>query len=207
MLYLTIPLAVALLAVLAIAVIAWRKMPFLRKLTPDAHPPGASLLHEYAPELIDSAKRLPWRQFLHETLVRIETGLKGIREAFRRLDQASDRFVRTVRRGAQQAAQKHEEAVARQAEERQEQERDMDEVDFDDPAQLKAEEQRLIVAIAQNPKDHTLYSDLARVSMRMHTWKDAVEALEQAYRLQPENEQYLKRLERAKRKLSEQTVV
>lgn len=207
MFYLTIPIAVALLAVLGIAVIAWRKMPFLRKLTPDAHPPGESLLHEYAPELVDRVKRFPWRQFLHQALVRVEMGLKGMREALRRLDQASDRFVRSVRRGAQQAAQQHEAAVARQEVEKQEQERDTDEVDFDDPEQLKAEEQRLIVAIAQNPKEHELYSDLARVSMRMHNWKDAIEALEQAYRLQPENEQYLKRLERAKRKLAEQTTV
>jgi cytochrome c-type biogenesis protein CcmH/NrfG len=77
---------------------------------------------------------------------------------------------------------------------------------MDDPEQLRAEEQRLIVEVAQNPKDHQLYSDLARVYMRLRVYTDAVEALQQALKLEPGNEQYLRRLERAKRKRDEATV-
>lgn len=204
MLYLTIPFGIFAAAVLAIAVIAWRKMPYLRKLTPEAHPSGKTVLHDYAPELIERMKAIPWRQALHGAILRIEDALRGIRDAMRRLDQASDRILHSVRRDVQKAAQEHEKELTRREEERRQlQERDTDEVDFDDPEQLKAEEQRLIVAIAQNPKDHGLYSDLARIAMRMHNWKDAVESLGQAAKLEPENEQYRKRLERARRKMEE----
>ena len=44
MLYLTIPLGLALVALLGAAVIIWRKMSFLRRLTPESHEMGDTWL-------------------------------------------------------------------------------------------------------------------------------------------------------------------
>lgn len=207
MLYLTIPFGIALVAAIVLVVMVWRKMPYLRKLTPESHEVGDTVVHDLAPEAVDWLRGIPWRQYLHRTLAELEGWLTRLRTAMFALGKVSDTALKSVRRAGQQAAKSHEVAVTKLEEEKKEREqvveRDLDEVDMDDPEELKAEEQRLIVAIAQNPKDHALYSDMARVSLRLHSYQDAVEALEQAVRLEPGNEQYLKRLERAKRKRDE----
>lgn len=208
MYYLTIPLAILLAAVLAIAVIVWRKWPYLRKLTPEAHEVGDTVLHDFAPEAVDWWRRLPRQQYWSALLAGIEQGLAAVRGALFSLGKASDTAVKHVRRAGQSAAREHEKAVAqiaREEEAAEKEERDPDEIDMDDPDQVKQEEQRLIVAIAQNPKDPALYSDLARVAMRLGAYADAVEALEQAIKLTPEEhrEPLEKRLERAKRKQEE----
>jgi tetratricopeptide (TPR) repeat protein len=202
MFYLTIPLIIAIAAAIGVAVIVWRKMAFLRKLTPEAHEVGESWLHDMAPEAVDWARTFPWREYLHNGLVEFEKLLRRVRLMFMAVDRQSERLVRTVRRAHQQTAKQvieHQEQI--QAAKDEIVEVDPDAIDMDDPEQLKAEEQRLIVAIAQHPKDAELYSDLAKVSMRMRNYADAVEAMEQATRLEQGNESYLKRLERARRKL------
>lgn len=202
MAYLFIPLAIALVAVLVVAVIVARKMPYLRKLTPEAHETGETLIHDFAPEAVTWVRGVPWRQYLHRALAEIEIGLNRLRQAMYALGHASESVMKGVRRAGQKAARSHEAVVAQLEEQKKERETeyDADEIDLTDPEQLRAEEQRLIVAIAQNPKDVSLYSDIARVYMRLHAYHDAVEALEQAVKLDPDTTEYLKRLERARRK-------
>lgn len=184
-------------------VLVWRKMPFLRKLTPESHEMGETWLHDMAPEVIDWARAIPWRESIHTTLVEFEKLLRRARVLFLSVDRLSEQLVRKVRRAHIQTAQQvieHQEQLQAAKEEAAAAEPDPDAVDMDDPEQLKAEEQRLIVAIAQDPKNAELYSDLAKVSMRLRNYTDAVEAMEQAVKLEPGNESYLKRLERARRK-------
>jgi tetratricopeptide (TPR) repeat protein len=206
-LYLIIPLSIALAASLVVAVIAARKMSYLRKLTPESHEVGDTIVHDFAPEAVDWFRGIPWQQYRQRFLGNVEGILAHFRRISFALGKASDSVIRSVRRAGQQAGKEHEEAVAQRVaekeEKKREEERDLDEVDMDDPDQLRSEEQRLIVAIAQDPKDHELYSDLAKVYMRLRHYGDAVEALEQVVRLKPGEEQYLKRLERAKRKKEE----
>lgn len=204
MFYLTIPLILALIASMAVVFIVWRKMSFLRKLTPEAHEMGESWLHDMAPEAVDWFRAVPWREYLHNVLVELEKFLRRIRLMFMAIDRWSEYLMRTTRRAHQKTAKQvieHQEQI--QAAKEEAVEDDLDEIDMDDPEQLKQEEQRLIVAIAQSPKDAELYSDLAKVAMRMRNYTDAVEAMEQAVKLEPGNEQYLKRLERARRKKDE----
>ncbi|HUO75731.1 MAG TPA: hypothetical protein VMU12_02340 [Candidatus Paceibacterota bacterium] len=202
MAYLFIPLAIFVVAVVAVAIIVGRKVSYLRKLSPESHETGDTILHDFAPEVIDWARGVPWRQYLHRALSELEIGLNRLRQAMYALGHASESVMKGVRKAGQKAARSHEAAVAQLEEEKKEREAefDPDEVDLTDPEQLKAEEQRLIIAIAQNPKDVSLYSDIARVYMRLHAYGDAVEALEQAVKLDPDTTEYLKRLERARRK-------
>jgi tetratricopeptide (TPR) repeat protein len=206
-LFLTIPLAIAGLALLVMAAIVLRKSSYLRKLTPESHEVGDTILHDFAPEAVDWFRHLPWKRFRQQALGGIEGALARLRGISFAMGKASDSVIRNVRKAGQKAAREHEEAVAQHQaeleEKRREDERRLDEADLEDPDQLKAEEQRLIVAIAQNPRDDKLYSDLAKIYMRLRSYSDAVEALNQAVKLKPEDEQYAKRLERARAKKAE----
>jgi tetratricopeptide (TPR) repeat protein len=200
--FLIIPLSLVVIAIIGIAIIVWRKMPYLRKLMPESHETGDTILHDFAPELIDKVKSIPWRQYVHQVLVELEKLLRRGRLLMSSLDQASDKVIRKVRRVHQETARQHEEVVAQRQEEeaaKQEQE-EPDEIDLEDPEQLKQEEQRLIVAIAQSPKDVQLFRRLARVYMRLQEYNDAIESLEAAAKLEPDDTSIAKQLDRARRR-------
>jgi len=199
--FLIIPFSLALISLVVVTVIVWRKMPFLRKLTPEAHEVGQTLLHDFAPELIERVQTIPWRQYLQNTLVEFEKVLRRGRLLMSSLDRASDKVIKKVRRAHQETARKHEQVVAERMEEAtRQQEEEPDEIDMEDFDQLRQEEQRLIVAIAQHPKDVELYSRLARVYMRLQNYADAVEALAAAAKLAPEDEAIKTRLDRARQR-------
>lgn len=206
--FLIIPSSLALAALLVVVVIVWRKRTYLRKLTPEAHTFGETIVHDFAPELMAWVESVPWRRFVHNLLVEIEKVLRKARLLMSSLDQASDKVIRKVRTVHQATAKQHKEIVAQRQEEvakMAEQTEEPDELDMDDPEQLRQEEQRLIVAIAQNPKEVSQYVRLARVYMRLENFGDAIEALQAAAKLDPEDEVIAKRLERA-RKLREKQI-
>ncbi len=196
--YLTIPLALALASLIGIVVVVYRKMPYLRKLAPEAHPAGETLLHDYAPEVVDWVAAVPWRQYVHNVLVEFEKLLRKGRLLMSSLDRVSDKVIRKVRIVHQETAKQHEAIVAQREEEAAHQAEEPDAIDMDDPEQLLQEEQRLIVSIAQNPKDIEQIVRLARVYMRLEAYTDAVEAFEAAIKLTPDNESLQKRLVRAR---------
>jgi hypothetical protein len=198
--YLILPLIIALVALVVAAVIVWRKVSFLRKLTPESHEVGDTVLHDFAPELVDWVRGIPWRQFVRDVLVEIEKFLRRTRLMMSALDRASDKLVRKVRTVHQETSRAHEEVVAQREAQKREEDEEPDEIDMEDPEQLRQEEQRLIVAIAQNPKDWHLYSDLARVYMRLENFTDAAESLQAAVKLEPGNERLQRRLETARKR-------
>ncbi len=202
--FLYIPLALALVALVAVTVIVWRKMPYLRKLTPESHEMGSTVLHDFAPELLDWAASVPWRQYVHSVLVEFEKILRRARLLMSSLDRASDRVIRGVRKVHEATARQQEQIVAARQEEAVRLTEEPDEIDMEDPEQLRQEEQRLIVAIAQNPKDVALYNRLARVYIRLQNFTDAVESLRAAMKLDPKDEVIAKRLERALQRLEKQ---
>ncbi len=190
--FLLIPILLALAALIGIAVVAYRKMPYLRKLLPDAHPAGETIFHDYAPEVIDWAATVPWRRFLHTVLVEFEKMLRKGRLLMSSLDRVSDRVIRRVRIVHQETAKQHEAIVALRDEEDARNAEEPDEIDMEDPEQLRQEEQRLIVLIAQNPKDVPPYTRLARVYMRLGQYGDALEVLEAVLKINPEDARILK---------------
>lgn len=200
--FIYIPLALIALSLTIVAVVVARKWTYLRRLEPDAHETGSTILHDFAPELVDRLYAIPWRQYVRDMLVELERILRATRQFVSSIDRASDTVIRKVRRVHQQTSRKHEEVVAqREAQQVADDEEADERPDFSDPEQLKAEEQRLIVAIAQDPKDAQLYRDLARVYLGLANHADAVEALKAALKLEPTDERTAKRLEKARRRL------
>ncbi len=198
--FVTIPLLIAFVSLCVIAYMVWRKMPFLRKLTPESHEVGSTVFHDFAPELVEWLQAIPWRQYVRNVLVEFERLLRRARLLMSSLDRASDKVIRKVRRVHEETERQQKQIVAERKEEVARREEEPDEIDMADPEQVKLEEQRLIVAIAQNPKDVALYSNLARVYMRMQNYGDAVEALDAAVKLDPESDDLKRRLERAERR-------
>lgn len=196
--FLILPLLIALVSLLAMAFVVYRKMPYLRKLAPESHPAGQTIVHEYAPEVVDWAVSIPWRQYMRNALVEIEKLLRKGRLLMSAIDRASDTIIRKVRRVHIETAKQHEAIVAHRQEEEARLAEEPDEIDLDDPDQLRQEEQRLIVAIAQNPKDVEQIIRLARVYMRLQAYADAIEAFEAAAKLLPDEASIQKRLKRAR---------
>jgi tetratricopeptide (TPR) repeat protein len=189
---------------IGITVIVWRKMSFLRKLTPEAHEMGDTWLHDMAPETIDWLRGIHWRQYTRSLLIEFEKVLRQGRILMSAVDRASDRLVRKVRRVHEETTRQVEEHKAQIEAAKEEEEQDLEAIDLDDPEQLKLREQSLIVAIAQNPKDAVLYSDLARVYVKLGNFADAIESLQTAAKLDPEDQILVRRLEAIKRRMASQ---
>ena len=142
---------------------------------------------------------------LHNTLVEFEKLLRKGRLLMSSLDRMSDKVIRKVRTVHQETAKQEQVITAQRQEDQARMTEEPDEIDMDDPEQLRQEEQRLIVAIAQNPKEVDQIIRLARIYVRLEAYQDAVEAFEAAAKLSPENEVLQKRLKRARELLEKQT--
>lgn len=202
MLFLTIPILCAVLAMAGVTVIVWRKMAFLRKLTPESHEMGDTWFHDMAPEAIDWVRGIQWRQALRSMLIEFEKVLRQGRILMSAVDRASDRLVHKVRRVHEETHRQVQEKQAQIEAAKEEEEQDLEAIDLDDPEQLKLREQSLIVEIAQSPKDATLYSDLARVYVKLGNFADAIESLQTAVKLDPEHPTLAKRLEALKKRVA-----
>lgn len=194
--FITVPLTVALGSCVALAVLVWRKWPFLKKLEPDAHPVGRTFLHDLAPEAAERLGFVQWQSLWRHALAGAEGSLGVLRSALTAIGQASERMmssVKTVRENVRQRQEQTAEPMLPAAPQPARLERN-------DTAErerlLKAEEQRLIVDIAQDPKNADLYQSLARVYTKLGNLADAAESLKAATKLAPEDAELAERLAR-----------
>ena len=185
--FILIPLVLIVVSLLAMAVIIQRKLPYLRKLSPEAHQVGEHPLEDYFPELIHWFLEIPWKQYQQVVLREVEKMLRRSRLAISKMDHISDRLIKKVRKihltnhleQTVPVAEKAEEPVSMPAP-----------VAFVEPSMedLKAREQQLIIEIAQNPKNAELYEILGDLYMKMHSEQDAKEAYEAALGFNPDNQ-------------------
>jgi len=207
-LYLTIPLGITLLAIVGIVAIVWRKLPYLRKLTPESHEIGSTIFHDFAPEAIDYARGIPWRKTVNNVLVGIERILRRGRELVSMIDRVSISALKRVRHVQEETAK--QQAVIESQAETAANEDDLEDqqADINNIEELREEEQRIIIAIAQNPKDVSLYDRLAHVYFGLSNYSDAVEALKAAVKLAPDDNRLVKRLYKAEArlKISQETI-
>ena len=88
--FIAIPLLLAALSMTGIVIIALRKMPYLRRLNPDAHPAGESVWHDFFPELIDGVRGIQVNEYKRTVLVELEKLLRRVRIVFSAIDRLSD---------------------------------------------------------------------------------------------------------------------
>jgi uncharacterized protein HemY len=185
--FILVPLILIVISLVAMAGIIQRKLPYLRKLSPDAHLVGEHPLQDYFPELMQWLSQIKWREYRQASLREIEKFLRRIRLVLLKVDHISDRLIKKIRRvhltnHMEQVVPKIEkpvEAVAPQAP-----------VAFLEPTieDLKAREQQLIIEIAQDPKNAELYEILGDLYMKMESSQDAREAYEAALGFNPDNQ-------------------
>ncbi len=183
--FIIIPLVFVAISLLGIAIIVRPKLPYLRKLSPDAHQVGEHLIEDYFPELVQWVNNIPWREFRKNSLREIEKLLRRLRLILLKIDHVSDRLIKRVRRTH---VADHVEQVVNSIEKLPE-----PMVSLPTPSEptledLKAQEQQLIIDISQDPKNPQLYETLGDLYVKIGSDQDAQEAYEAALGFNPDNQ-------------------
>ena len=189
--FIIIPIAVAVAALVGAGVIVGRKLTYLRKLNPESHEVGVSLWHDMFPEAIDRANKIQVREHWSSWLAELEKALRQTRVWFSKLDRWWAGIINRVRTAREDSMPEEtqtgvvEDATLAPVVEPSV--RIVSKKTKLDPQKLKDEEQRLIIEIAQNPKNSELYAGLADIYVQMGNLTDAVESLKAAISLKPDD--------------------
>lgn len=194
--YILIPLLLILFSIAGVIVILVRKFPQLEKLGPDIKPTSQNILYDLFPEAIRLSQRLNLKGSFHTLLAELEKVLRKMRLALMATERISDRIIHRIRRAQkQQTAQDtiiaSQPFVAPVAEVHTEQKELIS----------QSEEQRLILAIAQDPKNFVLYAALGKVYTKMGNWNDAKESLQAALKLKPDDRELAQKLSQVLEKI------
>jgi len=181
--YISIPLLLFLGAISGIFVVIMRKNQYLKKLTPDVHDLGTrGVLAEFFPEVIDKIEISKIREYQANALIELEKLVRKIRLVFLRIDQLTVSLISRIRtthsNNSNSKVINDDEFVTTIIEE------DTRTNSFED---LKKEEQNLIIEIAKDPKNFSLYESLGDLYVKMNNDVDAKESYETALNLDPDN--------------------
>lgn len=190
--FILIPISVAVVALIGVGIIVGKKLTYLRKLNPESHEVGVSLWHDMFPEAIDTANRIQVREHWSRWLVELEKALRQTRVWFSRLDRWWAGVINRVQTAREESMPEETQVQpAGEATSTITVEPSVQIVNKKtklDPQKLKSEEQRLIIEIAQNPKDGGLYETLGDVYVQMGNFNDAIESFKAAISIRPEDQ-------------------
>ena len=212
--FLFIPLALIVAACAAVIVVAWRKWPYVQRLSPDSHELPVNAFAGFFPEVRHAMHRIAsrqWRDALYDGLIKV---LQAIRNLFSRIDTATTRLVARIRTKPAVAPQPAQVQPARPLSSPPETLaspgigiRDIHVKSS--PAKsgrvsyLKREEQRLIIEIARKPKDGSLYEKLGDTYIKMGEFSDARESFRMAKKFQSDSKRIDMKLSFVAEKLQE----
>ena len=179
-----IPLMLILGSAAGISVIVLRKVPYLKKLTPETGIEG-NVWDDFFPEFSRTLKSVKLKEYKAAWLVELEKLLRKLRVFSLKMDRISESWIKKVRNGhgrhfaalpvvekteiAEETAVKAQIPVKTTMED------------------MKKKEKPLINEIAKNPKDSKLYEVLGDLYIKMNNLSDAKESFEAAIELNPDN--------------------
>lgn len=204
--FILVPTVLIVIACIGIAVIVSRKLPYLKKLTPESHEFGPSIFHDFFPEMFQAFSRIHFEEYYASTLRELEKLLRRIRLLFSRIDSASSALISELRtiNVKQQVTQEANEAPVLPPTSPTDPHVEIRSKKSEmSPSELKAKEQQLIIDIAQHPKDAKLYGALGEVYVQLQNFEDAKDAFEAAIELDKTNETLKHRLSFTQRRLHE----
>lgn len=181
--YLLVPFLLIIFSAAGIALVIYRKMPYLKKLTPESHEVGDSLFYDFFPELSEYIDEAKFKELKKNFLKELEKLVRRLRVVTLKMDHISDRLIKSLRRSHITAHLEHKALLEEKTEE-----------PVTTPApvsaepsqeELKAREQQIIIEIAKNPKDPVLYNQLGDLYLAMHNVEEARESFEAALALTP----------------------
>ncbi len=199
MLFITIPIALVVLALVGIAVVVGRKVQYLKKLTPAVGEQPTSWWYEMFHEFVDWYRSIHFRQHREAFFREVEKFLRKVRLVFSQIDRFSASLINRARRAhVESSLASDEQAAAAQQP-----------VAAPVPApapvktptqaeRLKQREQDLIIAIAKDPKSPALYEELGDVYLKMKNFGDAKESFEAALEFKPDDVALTEKLARAR---------
>lgn len=176
------PLILILTSVVGISVIVYRKMPYLKKLTPEVEI-GSNILMDLFPEFSGGFKSLKLKEYKDIWLTELEKFLRKLRIFSLKMDRISDSWIKKIKSGngsrittpiVVEKTEIVESTVGKT--------QIAPKTTMED---MKREEQRLIIEIAKNPKDAKLYEILGDLYVKMNNLSDAKESFEAAIELNP----------------------
>lgn len=183
--YILVPSILILISLAGMVVIIQRKMPYLRKLSPESHQVSDNLVDDYFPELMQWWRSIPWHTYRQNTLRELEKLLRRMRLALLKVDHLSEALIKKVRKVHVSAQVENGLSETKKAEETKILE--LKEPERSPLDELKAREQQLIIEISQDPKNATLYETLGDLYVKMGNEADAREAYEAALGFKPDN--------------------
>lgn len=190
--FLIIPLVLILASAIGIFLIIWRKMPYLKKLSITEVSPDSSIWSEFFPELAEGINTTRLKHYRGIWLLELEKFLRRLRVMSMKMDRTSDSLIKKIRNVTEikpPLVKTSEPATLPST------------VQEDKTEDLKKEEQRLIIEIAKNPKNSSLYETLGDLYMKMSNFSDAKESYEAAMELAPLREDLKKKHSQAVEKV------
>lgn len=191
--FLLIPLGLILISCIGIFLIVWRKMPYLKKLTPEVGANG-NVFTDFAPEFFSVLGSVKVQEYKNLWFLELEKFLRRLRVVSLRMDRISDSWIKRIRRGnAFRMITSLEDKTAENKEPSNVQVPVVKTEIRPSVDEMKREEQRLIIEIAKNPKDAKLYEALGDLYVKMGNLPDAKESFEAAIELNPNNDVLVKK--------------
>ena len=185
-----------------IFLIVWRKMPYLRKLTVTDVQSGQSIWSDLFPELANGVNSTRLKHYRGVWLLELEKVLRRLRVMSMKMDRTSDSLIKKIRSVTERrhpstgaSGSTASPSVVLKTEEQTKQ------ATIDE---MKKEEQKLIIEIAKNPKNSSLYEVLGDLYIKMSNFADAKESYEAAIELNPQKEELKKKHSQAVEKLNPQ---
>ena len=180
------PLIIILFSLSGIFFIAWRKFPYLKKISAPVSVTTENygfleFVHDFFPEIFYQFRKVDLNSYKASFLKEFEKFLRRMRVLSLKIDRLTNSLLAKIRvenlkNGNAAQTEFKEEAKASPVPQ---------ESKF---VQLKKEEQLLIIEIAKNPKNPDLYKKLAEVYIALKNFSDARESLKAAEELNPNDE-------------------
>jgi len=200
MAFILIPLVLILLSATGIFVIIWRKVPYLKKLSVADVQLEPSIWAEFFPELSEKINTIQLKHYREVWLFELEKLLRRLRVLSLKMDRVSGSLIKRIRRFTER---KHHENLQIPPVEIKETNsiKTKEFVKQEIKKDMRKEEQRLIIEIAKDPKNSSLYETLGDLYVKMGNFPDAKESYEAALALDPQKEELIKKHSQAVEKV------
>lgn len=201
--FILIPLLLILASVGGVLFITLRKLPRLRELAEAESPSGAyaesgwrAFVYELCPEIWNWAKDIRIKEYKDMWLIEAEKLLRRLRLTSLKIDRFSGLLIKKIRNRASSENGSTFSATETKKD------KEETEAKADDKTELKKNEQRLIMEIAKNPKNASLYEELGDLYDKMSDYLDSKESYEAGIELNSNNEKLKGKLSQVLEKLN-----
>ena len=181
-----IPISLISVSSLAIILMVWRKFPQLKRLTlENSH---GSFWNNFFPEVDLFLRRINFTQYKAKFFDEVEKGLRFVRVASLKVDNATNTMIHKVKKNGSNGSGHKDEEI---------------EGIVEIQRNFQDEEDKLITAISEEPKNPVLYKKLGDLYIDMDNFEDAIEALKVSVELNPEDKEAREKLKNTKATLAQ----